>query len=304
VRDAERLGEALHVLDMHGHVYTYTFGETCFGQIPNESQFSLSPLDVAVAIESVAGDEAYILLDNGEILPVGNAADTVPSVSPLLPFRDGTAGDGTPTGQDFVSPGPLQGPDAIGTIATTGGWTPESAIDFTMTGADGALVLQRNGGVIPVGSAATITFEQSHTPWIWPDLARRIEYMNVNGADYYIVADGLGGVHMAGPASSALRTSFNNNVLDGSLAYFAAQVGGDYVGIDVVNDFIPFVFNSGNDIAIMLLDGLGGIHPSGNLPFTYEPPAYFPSVDPVPGSPYNIRDTAVSLSAIELVQPQ
>jgi hypothetical protein len=201
-----------------------------------------------------------------------------------------------------VIPGPVEGPGAIGTVAATGGWDGLSAIDFAMTASDGALVLQRDGGVIPVGSAASITFEQSHTPWIWPDLARKIEYMNVNGDDYYIVLDGLGGVHMAGPASSALRTSFETNVL-GSLDYFAAIVSGDYVGLDVVNDFVPFVYSGGTEIGIMTMDGLGGLHPA-NVPFTYEGGAYFPSVDPVPGESYSIMNTAVSLSADQVVVPQ
>jgi len=289
--------EAFMVVDLYGHVFTYSLTETCYPQIADESQFNFFPDDFAVAVdvnETSTGTGAYILTDLGEILPIGDAPDSVPSVSPPLPYRG--------VDQQAVIPGPVQGPGAIGTIATTGGWNGDSAIDFDMTAPDGALVLSRNGKVWPVGSAASLGFGDSPaSPYFWPDLARRIEYMNVNGTDYYMILEGLGGIHVAGGSpDDTLRTNLRNNVLSGQLAYFAAQVGGgDFVGIDAANDFVPIVYNGGNSIGIMLLDGLGAIH-HANLPFTFNWTVYFPGLNPVPGEPYNQLDTAVSLMTVDL----
>src|SRR5690606_25286709 len=103
-------------------------------------------------------------------------------------------------------------------------------------------------------------------------IARRIEYFTVDDEEYYIVLDGLGGVHLAGPAQSALRTNFNQNVLT-ELDYFGAVIGqnengGDiFAGIDAANDFVP-VLLEGSDIGIIMMDGLGGLH-YANLPVEY-----------------------------------
>lgn len=294
-RDADLTSNqrGIMVVDAFGHVHTYSLTEICLPQIPNQTYYSF-PFDTAVAVEAETPFAAYILIDTGEIIPVGTAPDTIPDVSPALPWRAGVS----PVTAEF-DPGPAKGPLRIGTIAPTGGWEPESAIDFTLTGSDGALVLARNGRIHQVGSAEQITFGQSHSVWLWPDLARRIEYMNVGGEDYYIVLDGLGGVHMGGPTDSALRTSFNSRVLNGDLTYFAGVVtsgtGSWYVGIDAANDFIPILHTDNTEIGILMLDGLGGIH-KANVPFAFEPTVYFPAPDP------HRLDTMISLLKADVPQ--
>lgn len=293
VRDAAKVSgeEAIHVVDGFGHVFTYTIGDVCFEQIPNERQVFFYPEDVAVAVvpRGVAG--AYVLIDTGEIFPVGDAPSSIPSVVPGLPYRDGTPDNpmGDPANRGFEIPGPRKGPWPIGTIAETGGWNEWSAIDFDLTGADGAIVLSRNGMVHKVGSAAALQFG-SHSPWLWPDLARKIRYLRVEGQDYYVVLDGLGGMHMAGP-DGALRASFQNNVLGANPTYFAAVVQGNYVGLDAANDFIPIVHSGGSEIGIIMLDGLGGIHVT-NVPYPVEPTAYLPTE-------VTLLDTMVSLLRID-----
>jgi hypothetical protein len=209
------------VVDLHGHVSTFSLGKnTTLDQIPDDEQWYFPPQDIVVAVrpsdESAYG--AHILLDNGQILPVGNASN-LPDVRPPLPFRDGTEGNsqGDPLNREMEAPGPLRGPLNIGSISQTGGWNINSAIDFDVLPYDGALVLLRSGEVVPVGSAQFLQFEIA--PYFGIDIARRIEHIADGGKDYYVVLDGLGGVHLAGPAHSMLRTNWNAKVLT-QLAYF------------------------------------------------------------------------------------
>ncbi len=267
VRDANLTGDGrgVFVVDLFGHVSTFSLGSSTLDQIPDARQWYFVPQDLVVAVRS-ADDTAYsahILLDNGQILPVGNASN-LPDLRPPLPFRDGTEQNpaGDPVNREMAIPGPLEGPLNIGTIAQTGGWNVNSAIDFDVTAPDGALVLLRSGQVIPTGSALFQHYDI--TPYFGVDIARRIEYFTEGGKNYYVVLDGLGGVHLAGPAQSELRTNWNNKVLT-ELAYFGAVIGqnengGDiYVGLDAANDFVP-VLTTPNDIGVIMLDGLGGLH--------------------------------------------
>jgi hypothetical protein len=267
VRDANFTGDGrgVFVVDLHGHVSTFSLDGSTLDQIPAEKQWYFPPQDIVVAVRP-ADDSAYsahVLLDNGQILPVGNASN-LPDLRPALPFRDGTQQNpaGDPVNREMAVPGPLEGPLNIGTIAQTGGWNVNSAIDFDVTSPDGALVLLRSGEVISVGSALFQHYDI--TPYFGVDIARRIEYFTQGGKDYYVVLDGLGGVHLAGPAQSDLRANWNSKVLT-ELAYFGAVIGqnengGDiYVGLDAANDFVP-VLKGADDIGVIMLDGLGGLH--------------------------------------------
>ena len=206
-------GKGVYALEATGHVYTYSLGDNSLAQIPNESQFYFANEDVAVAVRpaGTGSDSAQILIDNGHILPIGNAPN-IEDVFPPLPYRDGTMvdPDGDPADRELVVPGPLEGPLNIGTIAATGGWNVGSAVDFALVNETSALVLARSGLLYKVGDTQP-AFEIS--PYFGVDIARRIEYAKVGDVDYCVILDGLGGVHLAGPAESVLRTNWNTNVL-------------------------------------------------------------------------------------------
>lgn len=278
VRDANLTadGNGVYVLDLFGHVFTLSLGANNLAQIANDDQWYFAPQDISLAVRPVGSgsDAAQILLDNGNILPVGNAAE-IPNVSPELPFR------GTIAERTAVLPGPVEGPRNIGTIAQSGGWDPDSAVDFAMTGDTGALVLARSGRIHKVGGAQGIQFETA--PFFGVDIARKIEFIPTGSVPYALVLDGLGGIHLAGPASSALRSNFEANVLS-QLDYFgavvASQDGHDvYAGIDAANDFVPVLLGN-DDLGVMMIDGLGGIHFANLGPeYTSLRPAYFPQGD-------------------------
>jgi hypothetical protein len=301
IRDANLTGDGrgVFVVDLHGFVSTFSLGGNTLDQIPVEKQRYFIPEDVALAVRPVGSgnSSALILLDNGQILPVGDAPN-MPDVLPPLPFRDGTDRnpEGDPANRVMDVPGPLHGPLRIGTIARTGGWNVNSAIDFDVTSPDGALVLARSGKVHPVGSAAAIEFDVA--PYFGVDIARRIEHFTHGGENYCIVLDGLGGVHLAGPAGSVLRTNWNSHVLT-ELAYFGAVAGrnlggGDvYVGIDAANDFVLVPLEN-DDVGVIMIDGLGGLH-FANLgeDYTSVRTPYFG------GNPQATMDWAVSLVPVE-----
>ena len=105
-----------------------------------------------------------------------------------------------------------------------------------------------------------------------------IEHFVVNETDYIVVMDGLGGMHMAGPADNTLRNNFQSAVLD--LTYFAGVVNDNgvevFLGFDGANDFVPVLRDNGNDIGLIMLDGLGGLHFSNLGPeLTSIRPIYF-----------------------------
>jgi hypothetical protein len=95
---------------------------------------------------------------------------------------------------------------------------------------------------------------------------------------YAMVLDGLGGVHLAGPVESSLRTNWEANVLR-NLAYFGAVVGivdghEVYAGIDAANDFVV-IPNATDDVGVIMMDGFGGVH-YANVPpaFMNDKPVY------------------------------
>ena len=283
LRDANLMANesGFFTVDGLGHVYSWTLGETCVDQIPNDQQFYFPPQDIVVAVRAIgtATDSAVVLVDNGALLPYGNAPD-LDDVDPELPYRDGTDDEFDQDGdRSMVIPGPREGPGPKGTIADTGGWDPQSAIDFDLWGADGAIVLARSGEVFPIGTAQVL----ARTPFFGVDIARRIEHFTAGGEDYSVTLDGLGGVHLAGP-DGGLRDNWNANVLT-ELNYFGAVVGQDnghdvYAGIDAANDFVVILLDGETDIGIIMLDGWGGLHDANLGPaYTMVKTAYLPNVD-------------------------
>jgi hypothetical protein len=191
-------------------------------------------------------------------------------VDPPLPYR---ADDAASRRYEF--PGPLRGSLPIGTIADEGGWNPKAAVDFDLTSETGALVLARSGRVHAAGDASI----PAGMPWFGIDIARRIEYFEAGGEAYAVVLDGLGGIHLGGPAGD-LRERWEDFVVP-NMVYFAAVVDTDgegrdvYVGLDAANDFGVVLAPDESDIGLLLVDGLGGVH-TANVPAEYTSlaPAY------------------------------